>query len=162
MVKKFKKLTEIELLMNIFLYYINSCEQLHRHPGIMAGRVNNLPDPRDNDIERFEDLKLLIRQGNEEALKAVVIGKGVIPAAPNDDHHQMPYGEGYYSESLAHFAAECGNIIILSVLRNINPVSFDKLYKEDVKDVINNPKTPENIKKNLKNWYNDKYPPRNN
>jgi hypothetical protein len=127
----------------------------------MAERVNNYPDPWDNDIERFEGFKLFILQGNEEALKAVVIGKGVIPVAPNDDPH-LPEGEGYYSESLAHFAAECGgNIRILTMLRDINPVSFDTLYKKDVKTVIDDANTLETTKLKLQEWYDTTYP-RNN
>jgi hypothetical protein len=122
----------------------------------MAERVNDYPDLRDNDIERFEDLKRRIRQCNENALKGL-LGNDDIPDAPNDDHHQMPYGEGYYSESLAHFAAELGNIRILTMLRDINPVSFDDIYQKDVKTVIDDANTHENTKIKLNEWYANTY-----
>ena len=131
------------------------------HPGIMAERVNNYPDLMDNDIENFEDLKYLIRQGNEEALKAQFGNGDIIPVAPNDGPH-LPEGEEYYSESLAHLAAECGNISILTILREINTLSFDTLYKVDVIRVIDDANTHPNTKLKLNGWYATTYPPRNN
>ena len=124
------------------------------HPGIMAERVNNCPDlnPRYNNNERFEDLKQRIQQGDEDALKGLLGNENIIPAAPNDDRN-LPEVDGYYSKSLAHLTAECGNTRILTILRNINPVSFDTLYKEDVKRVIVDANTHPNIKLKLKEWY---------
>ena len=147
------------------MYYIY-LSLSYTHPGIMSARVpiNNYPDPRYNNNERFEDLKYLIRQGNEEALKAQLaqFGNGdIIPVAPNDDPH-LPEGEGYYSESLAHLAAGCGNTRILTILREINTLSFDTLYKEDVIRVIDDANTHPNTKIKLQEWYATTYPPRNN
>lgn len=131
----------------------------YTHPGIMAARVpvNNYPvlNPRENDIERFEDLKHFIRQGNENALKGL-LGNDDIPDAPNDDPY-LPEGEGYYSEALAHTAAKCGNIRILTMLREINPVSFDYIYEKDVKTVIDDANTHPNIKIKLNEWYANTY-----
>jgi hypothetical protein len=122
----------------------------------MAERVNNYPDLRDNNIANFEDLKHLIRQGNENALKGLLGNGDIIPAAPNDDPH-LPEGEGYYSEALAHTAAKCGNIRILTMLREINPVSFDYIYEKDVKTVIDDANTHPNIKIKLNEWYANTY-----
>jgi len=127
----------------------------------MAERVNNYPDPRYNNNERFEDFKYLIRQGNEEALKAQFGNGDIIPVAPNDGPN-LPEGEGYYSESLAHLAAGCGNTRILTILREINTRSFDTLYKGDVIRVIDDANTHPNIKIKLNGWYATTYPLRNN
>ena len=121
----------------------------------MAERVNNYPDLRDNNIANFEDLKHLIRQGNENALKGL-LGNDDIPDAPNDDPY-LPEGKGYYSHSLPHTAAEYGKIRILSMLRDINPVSFDDIYQKDVKTVIDDANTHPNIKIKLNEWYANTY-----
>ena len=122
----------------------------------MAGRVNNYPDPRDNNIANFEHLKLLIKRNNKNGLKEH-LGNGNIPAAPNDDHHLLPDGEGYYSASLPHTAAECGNTEILNMLRDIDPVSFDLIYQKDVQTVIDDANTHPNIKIKLNEWYFNTY-----
>ena len=148
--------------MNIFCIILTPVKYIH--PGIMAERVNNYPDLMDNDIKRFEDLKQRIQQGDEDALKGLLAqfrNENIIPAAPNDDRN-LPEVEGYYSKSLAHFAAECGNTRILTILRNINPVSFDTLYKGDVIRVIEDANTNPNIKLKLNGWYATTYPLRNN
>ena len=132
----------------------------YTHPGIMAARVpvNNFPDLRENDISNFECFKHHILQGNEEGLKAQLaqFGNGDIPDAPNHDD-DIPEGEGYYSHSLPHTAAVCGNTSILSMLRDINPVSFDDIYKEDVRTVIDDANTHPNFKIKLQEWYANTY-----
>ena len=145
--------------MNIFCIIFTPVK--YTHPGIMAARVlvNDYPvlNPRENDIESFECLKLFIRQGDENGLKEQFGNGDIIPAAPNDDHHQMPEGEGYYSHSLPYTAAEYGNIRILTMLRDINPVSFDDIYQKDVKTVIDDANTHENTKIKLNEWYANTY-----